>query len=769
MTAGVASTAPLERARALLLPLADPLPFGVDARQDPEHDGVRTEIAKLDSPGAAPIDWARVERAGSTLLATRSKDLLIAAYTAHAWLRLDGLAGLHAGVVLLTGLCDGAWEGMFPPPARAKARAAALEWFVERSAVALRAAPPVADAAALTAVEAALAQLAAVSERRLGELAPKLASLVAALAAVADASAAGVAADGTASAAGAASEAAANTAEITGAPSNDAADPQAGGAGPAEDPLQLAREQLARATEGWLRPISADAPSGKDARYDPLHEYVRGQIKQLDAPTGHAIEWKKLLAACATLLEERSKDLLIASYAAHALHREAGLAGLAEGLALLAQLLEQRWDDLYPDMKRNQKARAAALSWLLARETTFAEAGLGAATAADVVRLEAAARWLAELIALRFDDEHRPAVRPLLDQVEQLKLDASPRPAPLPAVPARAPQPAETAAVARQAAEVSVPQAPVAPGPSANRAELSRYLTGVHVALADLGRALRKQNDKDVLAYLLPRLGAALKLDEVPPSNAGRTFVSAPDRGEVEEIRGLLREQRWPELLQAAEACAANNPLFLDMQRLSHAALQGLGDAYAPCRLVVEAELASLLRRMPELSELAFQDGTPFADADTRAFLRAEILASGAGSARGAEPGDAEPEDAEALSAARALAVSGKKLEALAAFEALLQRAASGRSRFRIRLGLASAMLAAGDPLLASGLFGTLYHDIDRLGLDDWEPGLAAECLADYHACLSRLGPSTEMAQHRAVVYARLCRVDPRRALETNP
>jgi type VI secretion system protein VasJ len=312
-----------------------------------------------------------------------------------------------------------------------------------------------------------------------------------------------------------------------------------------------------------------------------------------------------------------------------------------------------------------------------------------------------------------------------------------------------------------------VPDAPTAPTEVQNRAELARYLGSLHTSLADMGKALRKLNPADPLAYMLPRVGAALELDELPPSNGGRTFVAAPDRGEVEEIRGLLREQSWLPLLAAAEACAAQNPLFLDMQRLVHTALTSLGEAYAPCRLVVEAELCALMRRLPGLSELSFSNGVAFADADTRTFLTATIVAGPGGAAAGGGSAD-DPAQGEALAAARALAVSGKKLESLSAFEQVLRQAKSGRARFQARLGLASAMLAAGDALLAAGLFGALYEEIDRLGLDEWEPALAADCLADYHDCLTRSGPSPEMAQRRSVVYARLCRVDPRRALKSS-
>jgi type VI secretion system protein VasJ len=174
------------------------------------------------------------------------------------------------------------------------------------------------------------------------------------------------------------------------------------------------------------------------------------------------------------------------------------------------------------------------------------------------------------------------------------------------------------------------------------------------------------------------------------------------------------------------------------------------------------------LRRLPGLHELACGDGTPFADADTLAWIRKDVL-GGAGGAGAGAPGVGGDVDPDALASARALAVAGNTAEALIAFDALLHGARSGRARFGVRLAMARAALSAGDEQLAAGLFSALYDEIERRGLDEWEPELAADCLAGYHECLTRGdGTRPEMAQRSALVYARLCRVDPRRALKAS-
>ena len=67
---------------------------------------------------------------------------------------------------------------------------------------------------------------------------------------------------------------------------------------------------------------------------------------------------------------------------------------------------------------------------------------------------------------------------------------------------------------------------------------------------------------------------------------------------------------------------------------------------------------------------------------------------------------------------------------------------------------------------MAAGLFEGLIEELDRHQLDVWDPSLASECLASYYHCLKALGQKDkEMAQVAGVVYRRLCRVDPKRAL----
>jgi hypothetical protein len=60
-------------------------------------------------------------------------------------------------------------------------------------------------------------------------------------------------------------------------------------------------------------------------------------------------------------------------------------------------------------------------------------------------------------------------------------------------------------------------------------------------------------------------------------------------------------------------------------------------------------------------------------------------------------------------------------------------------------------------------VFEGLVRMIDSSGLEQWEPELAVSCYRAYLDCLKALEKpnDTGLAERRAVVYRRLCRLDP--------
>ncbi|UJR78601.1 type VI secretion system protein TssA [Sandaracinus amylolyticus] len=150
-------------------PIAGAAPAGPDPRALPAYQSLREEIAKLESPAAGPCRWDVVEREATSVLAA-SKDLSTAAYLAGALAQRRGVGGLALGTALLASLLE-RYDAFHP--ARPRARANALVWFLDRAeqqAGALQVGAG--DRAHLVAMESALSALRQHAAERLGDDAP---------------------------------------------------------------------------------------------------------------------------------------------------------------------------------------------------------------------------------------------------------------------------------------------------------------------------------------------------------------------------------------------------------------------------------------------------------------------------------------------------------------------------------------------------------------------------------------------------------------------
>ena len=123
----------------ILNPIEGPSPAGPSLRYDPVYDRIKEARTESDVPviegdpwqgERKTADWGQVVRLCSEVLATRSKDLQLAAWLTEGLLRKDGFGGLREGLVLLKNLQEQFWEDLHPEidDGDLEFRAAPLEW-----------------------------------------------------------------------------------------------------------------------------------------------------------------------------------------------------------------------------------------------------------------------------------------------------------------------------------------------------------------------------------------------------------------------------------------------------------------------------------------------------------------------------------------------------------------------------------------------------------------------------------------------------------------
>ncbi|TIV97208.1 MAG: type VI secretion system protein TssA, partial [Mesorhizobium sp.] len=106
----------------------------------------------------------------------------------------------------------------------------------------------------------------------------------------------------------------------------------------------------------WLNPLNGANPSGEDLRNDPAFhelerltesqkkvEYEGNNKSEVEVP----IDWDSVLDK-ADELRSHGRDLRLLVIVTRALTHNGALAGLAQGLTLIAQTFDRHWDTMHP-------------------------------------------------------------------------------------------------------------------------------------------------------------------------------------------------------------------------------------------------------------------------------------------------------------------------------------------------------------------------------------------------------------------------------------
>lgn len=465
-----------------------------------------------------------------------------------------------------------------------------------------------------------------------------------------------------------------------------------------QDPLPIARQHAER-WEPWLLPVRADAPVGDDPGYNDDFQRMREEVNKL---SGADVDQVILLAQ--GLLQQTCKDLRVATYYLWArLHRD-GEAGLADGLCLLAALVERFAGDVLP-VRAN--SRHMALEWLAGSRVLDSLSLYPQVVRQEAERTVAALVWLEQGMA-SWPDDQRPALGALYG-----------------ALAARLAQAGGVDAIVPQTTG-ETPPGHVAGGTATIRSGRD---------LLDSGRALaaylRDQPGGWLAAH---RLMKSLRWDTVqqlPPHDAHGITRLAPPRSEHRALlKRLYLQQAWGELQDQVERMFAEgvNHFWLDLQWYLFQALSKQASAQGPWAGMVGGDLGMLLERLPGLALLRWNDGTAFADETCREWVDQQVAGSGAQPWLPA----AAPVDSDVLaleSEALALADSEGLGQALA-WLAARPAQGSGRQRWLLRLVMARLADQHGKGELALHLLGELDACARRHGLEQWEPELDFEVKA---------------------------------------
>ena len=281
-------------------------------------------------------------------------------------------------------------------------------------------------------------------------------------------------------------------------------------------------------------------------------------------------------------------------------------------------------------------------------------------------------------------------------------------------------------------------------------------------AIIQMVGTLRTADRTDPRPYEILRCVRWSRVKTAPAHRGGVTRIEPPPRRRRESLRLMMQAAVAPSgvdppidppidpAIDPAIDCAEDafqEPPFHFWLSLQHDLLRVMeraGDAFAPARESITHSLRAWVDRVPPIIDLSFADGTPFADNDTRQWLRtlAPTCAPEETKPTCGDPLDPDVSSASPprwVSHARRVLHTDGLSEALDALEAG-NRAQGERGLLLLRLIKGRLCLDAGRPSLARAVLEAIDRRLRASPtLLTYDLGLALEVWSTLHRCYNQL------------------------------
>lgn len=458
--------------------------------------------------------------------------------------------------------------------------------------------------------------------------------------------------------------------------------------------------------ERWLVPVQENQPTGDDPGYDDDFQRIREEVNKLSG-----IDTALICELAEKLLTTTCKDVRVIGFYAWARLHQDGEAGFAQGVELLAATLSRFGNDLHPLRARSRKS---ALEWL-GSSRMLDSLSLYPEVDMSLMQRIAGALLLAEQAFETLDEASRPELGGLYLALDNRLVQSG-------GANSMVPQTSREDSATSSSAASSAPMM--------NAVTSGRDLLDQAKVLA---KYLRDQPGGWLAGHHLLKSVRWDTLTELPPLDAaGRTRLVPPKPDNKAHLKRLYLQKSWSELLEHTDTLLAQgvNHLWLDVQWYAWQALVKL-DADSVRADIICRDLKGLLARLPGLEALAFNDGTPFADEVTLAWINESVLDDISGwqdkpvSAAAAGSDDVLALEPEVLAKA-----DSEGIEAALGWLQGQPGYATPRERWLMRLLMARVSEQYGKNDMALHLLRELDGSARSLTLEQWTPELMFEVKA---------------------------------------
>jgi type VI secretion system protein VasJ len=298
---------------------------------------------------------------------------------------------------------------------------------------------------------------------------------------------------------------------------------------------------------------------------------------------------------------------------------------------------------------------------------------------------------------------------------------------------------------------------------------IQRALRGGLGKIREVAAFYMDQNLFHPLGYRLNRIAAWTPVEELPPSTDGKTRIPPPPQQIITAIETLYQGGDWQGLLKTAESRVGEFLFWFDLSRFAAESMDHLG--HENLRDLIAGEAALFVSRLKGLDALCFSDGKPFADNETKAWLKQSTSSEGTQEAleisalSGASTDEVQAKIAEAYTKAQGLVKKKKIGDAVSLLHRQLCDGASGKEKLLWRIALSQLLVSAKKEKTAVPHLMDILQDVDRYHLEQWEPDLALQAMMGIYTGF-RSQKGEEFKPKAAEILDRIAGLNPAQALK---
>ena len=503
---------------------------------------------------------------------------------------------------------------------------------------------------------------------------------------------------------------------------------------------------------GMLESFGTQNPSGEDPRYGDEFVLIKTEIDKLAFNDYNAV-----LTLCEEILKNQAKDMRVAGYFLLANTYINGLKGLVNGLMLYRLLLEKFADSIFP---KKENAQIISLQWLNnSKLLTYAKQHQNRITYDLLAAIGYEVEQLNKTIISLTNDETL-CLSSIYNWVKETSKKIQP-PAPKSVIVSEANESSDsTGTVAENDDRGSIHSGlkqDVSPTQEAKPTLNLDLGENASFSDAELTSTMRKivtqlNAKKDFMRGIAHARATRWGAMSMPPSENSKTRLSPPRQAGINEIKTLLAQEDFEGALRKSEGIFFEmaGHMLLDLQLYAYKAAKGLGKS--DLANLIAYETAALIRRLPGLENLRFDDDTPFANAEAVGWLNG-LNGKKDSATSFLTTSEDDTALADAINNACEIASNEDLNTALAVLDEYRPR--TEKQRFQLRLALSQLCLDHGRPELAYPMLEDLMEQAKSTSLAVWDCGLAISVAKQIQIALRSL-ISSASEQNRAQIEKRL-------------